>query len=1208
MTLIHFMSRIACNRASGNKLVLKVAKTLCNVLELYKFNPEVDEEVEAVAKNVVSKEFAEFIFREIMDKSAEVFDYTEITKDEVNVLTGFIKGEYDEYLDIKTGYNENESFMENARLVMSYQLREIADNEEIVDDEEDTDIFEDSNDEAEDIVEEESEEDEEVEETIAEYKEADISKWETMIDASVRGVMSTYKDMYASGFELEKPLGILTDTGYIDEFISSKEDMTLTGFMSEVTKMMGVQLVASNKTVVSVEDVNSGVNYLPVLQAEIAMGIRNGERVKYWKEYSEYLENRVRGIYYSIYKSNPKLTLKEANEINNRVENILTNSILIVEFNMKSTAKFKMHFDRKYTDRITKDSMTRALENGLFSKYGKVRLVNYTGSCRRVNILFDEAIDGAKPLFAYKVYEYYRDQGIKPDWSRVILGKNLSNDEIFTLDFASNVNFNTFIGAGPRSGKGVMTLNILASAISLGMPIFYADCKPEMSKSVQSLAQKHGSNYVSIDSNSGIERDIRLATGVPRELPIYKQIGGYITYCKLMQIMTVISELRAAGIELNSVDRNERLLFILDETKAMFDIVDSMDSTIKSLNGKDSPYSDEVKEYVTKIINWGNSVSGTITSSLVSSLPKSKINLITLAQKLNIGDWDDTGLKLKVPFSGMVKSPTINKLVGNGSSGMTMGFKASAPNSELANTYINSSYRCFGNYGSIKAPEDNAVMTVFKPYLVLPSVDMNTSLGVESFGELQRSYSKIGDVNDLFNEDGSPIEGIALEGIVDIIGDSDALVKKSFGQAYDVAYEILDKAGLLDKYSDKEYGRKVLAYLYDGDVNTLKSVGEILSSFEEENGSEFEGELGYRIDDGLENSKNKNEQNLNENSGKPEGKNRGAVSEDLSEPEKKSDKVEIKDDWSHNIISDESFYNSHVKREVQEENFECPDDSAYDFESDDNFEKFLNSGVEDSKDKNFNGRYTDEFPEVDGDVKDTREGVKCEKVGSSKYVNPGKENVEVIRGFKKFIANRSSNPRILALETTKILCKQIICNDVSGIPRSMIKRIEIYEDTLVVNGKEVVLNHIVPYDKGLQLCDVLEYEYLIGYFKGLKTLTLAKEIVCDVCDSIGIDRIVDIFGVYKNINSIKLVSNGRPELVLDRDELLMKSSTEKDKVKAAEAMDKYAKAKKAARSKNRKKRFSKQSESIGQKLGYGVIYVGTSIVSKVKGFINSFKE
>lgn len=1168
MELVEFVDKILKD-TKGKILVTKAINILCYILNKYANHISLTDSDKEVAKYVISKEFAEFIVREYGDKSNNIIDYSSITLDDIRLLGRFVKGEFDTEIKDNIEYNSNKQFMGNAKLIMSYEIASNEDedtNEDDVDDifehldnentgEEDIEVTEDDEESAEDIFDEiekdndsnnESEETEENTNNSYDSNNSDevndnsnnklddsaILKWKSTIETAVRYIMEVYSNIYASCYEIERPLGILYGDGIITKQ-GNMPDMSLSRFYTDIQNIMGIQIISSDKCEISVEDINRGVNYLPRFQLDIALGIKGNQFIRYWDEYKVYLEDRVRNIFIGLYTANPNLNQRESDIINSKLQAILTNTILVNEFEINISAKFKIKFDNKFLSKVTKSSIESAIANGLFSKYGTVSLVSDIGKCKKVNIVFDKSIDSGKPIFAYKIYEYYKEKGIKPDWSRIILGKDVTNDEIFTMDLASNMNFNTFIGAGPRSGKGVMTLNILASAISLGIPVFYADCKPEMSICVKQLAEKYGSPYVSIDTNSGIEKEFKINNNVPSELSFSRNLGGYIMYSKLMQIMTVISDLRAAEYRFDSCDNNQRLLFILDETKGMFDMVESINAFIKEVIQKDSSYDDTTKEYVKSVINWGSVVSGSVTSSLVSSLPKSKINLITLAQKLNIGDWDSDNSRLKLPFIGMVKSSTINKLIGNGSSGTTMGFKASAPNSEIANAYINRDYRCFANYGSVLAPVDNKELKVFKPYLVIPSVDMNTSLGIDSFGELVKSYEKFGNVKELYNSDGTPIECLSLEGIIKIVDSTGSVVKKSFGYAYDIAYEVLDKAGLMDKYSSVPYGRKVIAYLHDNSIDTLKSTGEMLD---------------YIIDN----------------------KSNGGLGDDYI-----NDRVDSGNmDRIH--IDDEMFRGDN---------------------SDDTEVKYT------SNSKSFSAGNDGTFYKYEDTDKDEEENVLKDNITKDrgkKYINPERENINVLKGMKKYISMNSKHSDIYRKEMTKILCKEVICNELNGVNRNMVRSMIIYDNALYINGKEVVLNYVLETDKDYQLDDIIDYTYIVKYFKELKKLTISRSVAYEFCMQHGIRSISDTGNIYKNLVEFYVTDGNNTTKIFDRTEDIFK--TDKEEVRR---IDKDSAIKNTV---SKKRNKSSNSRKIATSLGYGALYLGKSIASKFGELIMSFRQ
>ena len=89
----------------------------------------------------------------------------------------------------------------------------------------------------------------------------------------------------------------------------------------------------------------------------------------------------------------------------------------------------------------------------------------------------------AEPLFGYVVQKANQRKGVASGWKKILLGRSYSGKELYASedsDIKMQNNFTHNIIAGSRSGKGVMTMNILANGIASGKPIFYLDRKPDM--------------------------------------------------------------------------------------------------------------------------------------------------------------------------------------------------------------------------------------------------------------------------------------------------------------------------------------------------------------------------------------------------------------------------------------------------------------------------------------------------------------------------------------------------------------------------------------------------------------------------------------------------------------------------------------------------------------------------------------------------------
>lgn len=115
----------------------------------------------------------------------------------------------------------------------------------------------------------------------------------------------------------------------------------------------------------------------------------------------------------------------------------------------------------------------------------------------------------AMPLFSYKAYESLKKQGVEPTWDRMILG--MFEDGTILVNgkrgVSLNANLTHQICAGSRAGKGVMTLNILISALLSRKNIMYLDRKPDMASMLKSLSPSmfavNGGAYNPKDDNYG---------------------------------------------------------------------------------------------------------------------------------------------------------------------------------------------------------------------------------------------------------------------------------------------------------------------------------------------------------------------------------------------------------------------------------------------------------------------------------------------------------------------------------------------------------------------------------------------------------------------------------------------------------------------------------------------------------------------------------
>lgn len=143
---------------------------------------------------------------------------------------------------------------------------------------------------------------------------------------------------------------------------------------------------------------------------------------------------------------------------------------------------------------------------------------------------FKPAIVNAEPLFAYRALDSVKTSGKQVSWKNVILGRR---DDDSILSTGAEINFKTnffhWIIAGSRSGKGVMTLNLLAAAISGGRPIFYLDNKPDMASMFRSSRLSGGKMFcVNADYDASFD-ELFQSCDPEKDFHWNRRLPGYVS-------------------------------------------------------------------------------------------------------------------------------------------------------------------------------------------------------------------------------------------------------------------------------------------------------------------------------------------------------------------------------------------------------------------------------------------------------------------------------------------------------------------------------------------------------------------------------------------------------------------------------------------------------------------------------------------------------
>ena len=187
-----------------------------------------------------------------------------------------------------------------------------------------------------------------------------------------------------------------------------------------------------------------------------------------------------------------------------------------------------------------------------------------------VNICFNRDAYFKDINFAFKAVNDMAQRGKHSDFSKVLLGTAEDNSKVtINLDIANTFCVPIFAGSG--SGKGVMTLATLGTAIATGHPFVYLDNKPDMAAmlwGIETSLNNQGQNarFLAVDSAILTGED---ALAKPRYIPDRVKNNLYRGKAELQALVrkyeTSISDITRFAV-CSLVGKMTQLMLLLDDS------------------------------------------------------------------------------------------------------------------------------------------------------------------------------------------------------------------------------------------------------------------------------------------------------------------------------------------------------------------------------------------------------------------------------------------------------------------------------------------------------------------------------------------------------------------------------------------------------------------------------------------------------------------
>lgn len=369
-----------------------------------------------------------------------------------------------------------------------------------------------------------------------ELTKAILNLYRGQISGTVNTILDSYDKIFASGYEVITPYGILTegrnghgDVRFVDaanaahprglNFFLDAAWSIINGYMNltpvpnrNISEI--AEIVINGHTSKNPNVQYSGNLYFPFKMLEYAYGRKHstGEvdsyqphsAAKLWRDYRhQEVEKSLTALFSKVIlaalissenaESEDLYSSNEARRVVDstlaQVSTVFRTVVMISEFDDKSNvpAKIKIRILDPYglvpTDRNIGEEVIRQGASGFTGADPMSVTPIRDGDYVEFEFESNHTLSSVEPLFAYRILRtLMEEQGKTPSWENRIIGLD-SNGRVLTADSPGielNKTLTHYTLAGSRSGKGVHTLEEVSGVFFSGKALGYLDNKPDI--------------------------------------------------------------------------------------------------------------------------------------------------------------------------------------------------------------------------------------------------------------------------------------------------------------------------------------------------------------------------------------------------------------------------------------------------------------------------------------------------------------------------------------------------------------------------------------------------------------------------------------------------------------------------------------------------------------------------------------------------------